>query len=66
MTKLAQIMHSKKMSYRKLADNIKEVYPDSKISKSTLQEMANGTKPVLPHQAEILANVLGVNVDELI
>lgn len=50
-------MKTKKLSYRSLAAQIKTRYPESKISKSTLQEMALGIKQVLPHQAEILADV---------
>ena len=66
VTKLSQIMQSKKLSYRKLASNIKELYPESKMSKTMLQEMALGIKPILPHQVEILANILGVKLDDLI
>lgn len=66
MTKLAQRMKEHNMSYRKLAALIKTRYPESKISKSTLQEMTLGIKPILPHHAEILSEMLNVSIEDLI
>lgn len=57
MMELEQIMRRNKLSYRSLAALIKTLYPESKISKSTLQEMALGIKQVLPHQKELLEDV---------
>ena len=57
MMQLEPIMRRNNVSYRSLAALIKTFYPESKISKSTLQEMALGIKQVLPHQKELLEDI---------